>query len=90
MTLTVRKVKMKQRGTNKGMKIQKAVFDSKFAVNTVNGKSDDKCFHRKFCTNIKAKFINNLDPNLGANFLIEKLSGVLSDKGNNAESDVHR
>ena len=75
MTLTVRKVKMKQRGkpTN-GMEIQEAMFDPKFSENTVIGKSDDKCFHRKFCTDIKAKFINNLDPNLGANLLIEKLA----------------
>ena len=88
MTLTVRKVEMKQRGNQRGD--EDTMFDPKFAVNTSIGKSDDKCFHRKFCTNIKAKFINNLDPNLGANFLIEKLAGVLSDKGNNAESDVHR
>ena len=49
------------------------MFDPKFADNPVIGKTDDKCFHRKFCTKIKAKFINNLEPNLGANLLIEKL-----------------
>ena len=60
MTLTVRKVKMKQGGkpTSKGTK--EAKFDPKFADNPVIGKTDDKCFHRKFCTKIKAKFINNL------------------------------
>ena len=73
MTLTVRKVEMKQRGNQQGD--EDTMFDPKFAVYTLIGKSDDKCFHRKFCTNIKAKFINNLDPNLGANFLIEKLAG---------------
>ena len=87
MTLTVRKVKMKQGG----MKIPEAMLDPKFADNIVLiENSDDKCFHRKFCTKIKAKFINNLDGNLGANFLIEKRALVLSDKGNNAESDVRR
>ena len=66
------------------------MLDPKFADNTVIGNSDDKCFHHKFCTKIKAKFINNLDSNLGANFLIEMLALVLSDKGNNAESDDRR
>ena len=73
------------------MKIPDAMLDPKFADNIVLiENSDDKCFHCKFCTKIKAKFINNSDGNLGANFLIEKRALVLSDKGNNAESDVRR
>ena len=68
MTLTVKKVEIKQRG---------------------NQPADDKCFHHKFCTKIKVEFINNLE--FGHKFpdiLIEKLA--LSDKRNNAESDVRR